>query len=246
MGEFDIALESFIGGRVEQQDSADSFIVGNTAFAVLCDGMGGYEYGAMASSLAVREFTDFFRKENPKNIPEAFLVKTEQINKKVCALRSEDGRNLRCGTTLVATAVREKQLYWISVGDSRLYLCRKNRLVQVTEDHNYFLILDKQLRSGVISDEEYKNKSPRGHELISCIGMKKLGRVNMNIKPLQLKKDDVLLLASDGLYKALDNESILSCIGISASESADKIKKKVLSKCLTLLDNTTFILIKIN
>ena len=242
MEKFEIKLKSYIGDREEQQDNAGSFVNGDTAFAVLCDGMGGYELGAEASLLAVREFSDFFKRNIPQNYPKALLPKTEEINQKVYSLRS-GGK--RCGTTLVAAVVKDRQLYWISVGDSRLYLYRNGKLTQVTEDHNYFLILNEKMRKGEISAEEYQRESQRGNELISCIGMKKIGRVNMNIQPLPLETGDMLLLTSDGLYKSVDHDSLLSCIRGSLDETTVLIQQKLLSRQDMMLDNTTFILIKI-
>lgn len=245
MNETEVYVKSYIGGRNEQQDSAASFKAYDILFSVVCDGMGGHADGAMASALAVEEFCNRFKTAEADNIPRAFISSIEDINHKVYSLKNKDGKRIKCGTTLTAAAVRNRQLYWISVGDSRLYICRNNKLIQVTEDHNYFHVLDKKLKDGLISREEYDEESVKGNSLISCIGMKKLGEIHLNIEPLKLLSGDVLLITSDGLYKALNDYQILSSMNGSAEEISDKLSEMILSADKKTLDNITYIIIKI-
>ena len=94
--------------------------------------------------------------------------------------------------------------------------------------------------------EEYERESRNGGKLISCMGMKKLGRINLNIKPFVLERGDKLMLTSDGLYKALDEEVIARLMAGSADAAASALLERLSMRRDGGLDNTTFIIIDIN
>lgn len=246
MTEFEVASRSLLGSREEQQDSFDIITEEGRLLAVICDGMGGHSGGALASQTAVRALTEAYRKERPENMPAFFVRQTEQLNRAVCDIRGSDGKRLGAGTTIVAASASGQGLYWLSVGDSRLYLYRSGQLTQITEDHNFFLVLEEKLRAGEMTRKEYEEESKRGHSLISCLGMKKPGRVNMNLEPLALYDGDVLLLMSDGLYKAVGDASIAHCIDGSAEQTAQALGQVLDIIGTDGLDNTTFIIVKIH
>ena len=246
MSNYTAVMKSIIGDRPEQQDSACYFAEQDTLFAVLCDGMGGHSGGAAASGAAVNTLSRLFRERRNNDFPKFFLNNAEAVNKAVRGLKAADGRPLGGGTTLVSCAISDMKLYRFSVGDSRLYILRGGRLSQLSEDHNYFLILDKKLKEGTMTCEEYERESRNGGKLISCMGMKKLGRINLNIKPFVLERGDKLMLTSDGLYKALDEEVIARLMAGSADAAASALLERLSMRRDGGLDNTTFIIIDIN
>ena len=240
---YEIASRCLIGGRDDQQDSFGLINNVDTAFAVVCDGMGGLQGGALASKTAVDRIMELYNARSYDSIPRFYIQSAELVNESVYRLKDKNGSLLKCGTTIVSCAVRNNELYWFSAGDSRLYLFRSGRLTQITEDHNYFLVLDEQLKDGKITQEEYRTEQEKGHALISCLGKKKLGRVHMNLKPFMLVSNDMLLLASDGLYKALDSTEIADCLEPDAEKSAQKLERRLSDLDTRRLDNTTYIII---
>ena len=237
MEQYEIAQCSLQGNRNEQQDRS-AVVKESNLLAVICDGMGGMCGGAAAAQTAVNELAARFKTQKPDDIPKFFLKNAEQINAAVNKLPAKGG------TTMVSVIIKGNELYWFSVGDSRLYLLRDNTLYQITEDHNYFLQLKEQLASGKITNEYYNSELEKGHSLISALGMKKIPRVHMNIKPYSLKSSDILLLTSDGLYKALSDQIIKELLVTDIDHSKELIKEQLIKCTNGDLDNTTYIIIK--
>ena len=246
---YEVQLRSDIGGRDEQQDSAYAYTDDSTAFAIVCDGMGGTEDGGQASRIAVdamRELLNEYLEKRPRCGAVEFLQRSmlwldAQVTHAL-------GRR-RGGTTAVAVILQKEKLYWFSVGDSRLYVFRNGELVQATRDHNYFLRLNEQLQNGEISREFYEQESTRGEALISFLGVGGFPVYDLTNVPLELMDGDILLLTSDGLYKAIHPELILHILrsNDSLEAKADKLMAQItVLKNTVALDNTTFALLKID
>ncbi len=238
-------LRTDIGTREDQQDCAGTHQADDLFLAVLCDGMGGHKGGALASFTVVKEFLSSAEAGSidKLNVPESLIACAERANRLVRELRDEQGERLNAGTTLVSVVIDENKLYWLSAGDSRLYIVRGGKITQITKDHNYFYVLDRLLSEGRISAEKYRQKSRGGHALISFIGIPRLDIVDINLEPFILYPGDVLLLASDGLFKIMDNEDILRCIEARMDKSADELIDFIRRSENTSKDNSTFIIV---
>lgn len=246
---YDIEMRTDIGGREEQQDSAYAYCDESLAFAIVCDGMGGTENGAQASRIAVDYMRSMLKAYLSDPVPGNMV---HFLSDSMTALDSRVTAELgmqRGGTTAVAVALREDKLFWFSAGDSRLYIFRGGELVQATRDHNYYLRLNEQLERGAISQEHYDRESSRGEALISFMGVGGLPVFDLTSHPLQVEDGDILLLTTDGLYKAIPQDLIGYILrGKEAlSIKADKLIRQIaVLKQSVVLDNTTFALIKIN
>ena len=245
---YEIQLRSDIGGRREQQDSACVYADDTLLFAIVCDGMGGAEQGAQASKIAVHAGSTLLKrlaagasqKDTVQFLEETMMDLDLQVS---CALGKR-----RSGTTIVIALLKDGKLYWASAGDSRLYIFRDNELVQATRDHNYFLRLKEQLRQGDIDQETFSRESDRGEALISYLGIGGLPVYDLTTAPLPVAEGDILLLTTDGLYKAIPQGLICHILKGKGSlaEKADTLMKQItVLKESILLDNTTFVLIKI-
>jgi protein phosphatase len=106
------------------------------------------------------------------------------------------------GATLVTVLLRNKRCYVANLGDSRAYLFRKGRLSQLTRDHS---VVSDLIMEGLIGPEEAKNHDARG-EITSYIGMEE--EPYPFVRSFLLKKNDRLLLCSDGLTDMVDDEDI--------------------------------------
>lgn len=245
----EVQLRSDIGGREDQQDHAYVYSDENVTFAIVCDGMGGTEHGALASRIASESMQAMLKDyltQQPMGDPVQFML--ESMVELDIRVSRELGRQ-KGGTTAVAALVQDGKLYWFSAGDSRLYIIRRGEMVQATRDHNYFLRLNEQLQNGEITQAQYKEQSPRGEALISFLGVGGLPVYDLTNTPFLLREGDILLLTTDGLYKAIPQELIQHIL-----RSADSLTKKaddlmaqisVLKKTV-ILDNTTYALIKID
>ena len=247
---FELAAMTILGDRPQQQDCFGWSLRENEGMAVLCDGMGGHQGGAVASAAAVECLLaayDLNSEENPVGLLSCATLKANQT---VCSLKDPSGLPLKAGSTLVAVILRGNELYWSSVGDSRAYLVRGNAFVQITQDQNYRTVLEEQLRSGVITVEEYSSNLPRAEALISYLGIGDLRLVDHNTIPLGLCQGDKLLLMSDGLYKLLPDDAIFRILEnfsspLDALHALElKVRKKAKDSAI-LRDNMTVALIKL-
>lgn len=241
-----LACRSIIGSREEQQDYIDYSVVNNNLIAAVCDGMGGLKMGSLASYVTVKSLFSLFRKkEASETIPDFFLNIIDILDEKVCSLVDENGDASNAGTTISAICISGNILYWLSVGDSRIYILRGNELEAATRDHNYRLFLDKMLENGSITQEHYQQELPRAEALVSFIGKGGIEIMDIN-NGFRLQNNDIILITSDGLYKNLSNESIKHCINSSSSveEAADRLIELSEIKNHSSSDNVSFILIK--
>lgn len=246
---YQTTARSIIGSREEQQDSYILHPSRKSIFAAVCDGIGGLTHGKLASETVANTLLELYR-SNP-SIPPNFLFPqaVERMDQAVCEKVHEKHGEAAAssGSTVVTVVVSGHEMFWLSVGDSRIYHIRNRNIQQITRDHNYTRYLNELLAAGEINEEQYRREASHGSALTSFIGMGDVKQYDYNSVPLQLAKGDILLLTSDGLTNALnDNEilDILSEVG-SIRKKADSLLKAVEQKNCPHQDNTTFILVYI-
>jgi len=248
---FKAAMFSTVGGRANQQDSAGLTVNDGDGLFVVCDGMGGHKGGKAASSAAV----DRLLATNVLGIPEeqintVLLEGLRKADSDVASFRDEDGSPLNCGTTAAVVVIRNKRLYWISAGDSRIYIYRNGEFVQITNDHIYAVALRENMRAGQITKEYFDDHSVNADALISFVGMNGMPLVDRSVHPVGLRKDDVVLIMTDGLYKNLPDSMIKKYIEnfVDPSDFLRALEQKVnklTSEDKTVRDNMTVVLIRI-
>ena len=134
--------------------------------------MGGLAQGGAASHRAVGVFLEsYVTKSADEDIPRALLRAVGQANAAVVAYARSIDLDQGVGTTLSAAVVHHGSLYWISVGDSRVYLFRAGELAQVTTDHVYAAELETLVANGRMSREEARSHPDR-EALTSHLGLK--------------------------------------------------------------------------
>jgi protein phosphatase len=197
------------GTREYQQDTSYVEVRGDVGMAVVCDGMGGLSSGEKASATGVKQFIRDLKEAWPvKDLPSFLEGEAHRLDRAVYELADEKGNRLNAGSTVVSAIIVNNQLYWMSVGDSRLYLLRDGSLRCLTTDHNYKTMLQQKLEAGLIDMDFYNGEISRGEALTSYLGLGSNLLVDRNQKPFTLVKGDILLLCSDGLYKTLTEEQI--------------------------------------
>lgn len=242
-------LSSIIGTRNNQQDSLYIKCGEKASIGIVCDGMGGMEGGELASQTAVKILAEDFETYPETKVPWFLRQEAVKMDEAVAELTDTGGRAMNAGTTIVAIIIQGNQLYWLSVGDSRIYIMRQNEFIQVNRDHNYKMRLDAQREADMISEEEYYIRMEKGEALISYIGMGDVSLMDINQVPFPLIDGDVVLLCSDGLYKRLENEEIQEIIQSElpdVDEAANKLTRIVMDRTTGSQDNTSVILMQYN
>ena len=242
-----LAVMSVLGDRAEQQDCFGYLLDEKSGIVTVCDGMGGLEGGRLASSVAVQCYLDHLRDIISGDISRNLSAATKEANKRVFSLKNE---GINGGSTAVTVVVNENELFWSSVGDSRAYLFRSGAYAQITQDHNYKLVLDEKVKAGLIGEEEYQQDMVRGEALICHLGLESVDLVDYNSAPFILSSGDIIVVMTDGLYKILSDEEIFTVINnfndISEALSALEMKAaKTAKESFLSRDNMTVALIKI-
>ena len=179
-------------------------------FAVVADGMGGHKAGEVASALAVREFVRWLRcAPRPTEASASYAV--HEANRLIhrTAQRDEDKSNM--GTTLVALWLDDDRAILANVGDSRAYLMRDGKLVQMSRDHS---LVAELVAQGKISEEEAR-VHPQRNLVTRAVGTSSL--VNPDVITFDRKANDLWLLCSDGLTNHVSDEQIGQVLSASAS-----------------------------
>ena len=179
---------------------------------ILADGMGGYNGGEIASRLAA-ETTKNYIQNNFKKIEhdkEAILklVKDamEYANMVVYEESKKDENLQGMGTTLDVCFIYNSKIYRGDVGDSRIYLIKKDIARKITKDHSYVqqLVEDKK-----ITREEAEHH-PKKNMLLKALGC--TSYVEPDIRARNLEKDDILLMCSDGLTNMVEESKIYEVV----------------------------------
>ena len=186
--------------------------------AVVADGMGGYEGGQEASRLAVetlvKVYRDFGGDDPQAGLVEALQAAHEQIRQYSFAHPELRGM----GTTCTAAAIVQDALYYVHVGDTRLYLIRDGRITRVTRDHSY---VGRLVESGMISAEEAENH-PQRNILTAALGTNPDLIMDSPGQPEPLRPEDVLLICSDGLWGLVRDSEILDAVENKTAEQAGR------------------------
>lgn len=231
----------YIGTRSSQQDSIRVSRTAGGLLAAVCDGMGSKPDSGEASQLAAELVTGMYEREAPGDMAEFLKRAVTEADEEVADRFDGSG-----GTTGVFAHIGIGGLSWFSVGDSRLYLFRGG-LTQLTRDHNYRYLLERRLAENVITREQYEEGLSRGGMLVSFIGMDGLFLADMSARPLPLLQSDMVLITTDGLYRALGEEYISAVLaGYSArgdtEGAADALMNAVSAIKDRAVDNSSFVL----
>lgn len=245
---YEISLKSHIGERPEQQDAIDAYVEADRGILVLCDGMGGFEGGSVASNLAVNEFINLYKRENNEIDVDFLSYAMDVIDSKIASLKNVNNEKIHAGTTCVVSCLNKKSLRWLSVGDSRLYIIRDNIITQMTRDHTVELQARIEYSKGKITYNEFEIAMKDKNTLCSYLGLNGIDIFDVNEQLLTLKQDDIIVMATDGLFKSLTQEEIMNVV--LSSVSMEHAVDSLLMKAAAIArgknqDNTSVILCKI-
>ena len=225
----EVSVQSDIG--CQRQNNEDSFgywepeddqqFLRKGRLAVVADGMGGYEGGQEASRLAVETLVEVYRDFGGDD-PQAALVEALQTAHEQIREYSFAHPELRgMGTTCTAAAIVQDALYYVHVGDTRLYLIRDGQITRVTRDHSY---VGRLVESGMISPEEAENH-PQRNILTAALGTNPDLIMDSPGQPKPLRPEDVLLICSDGLWGQVRDSEILDAV---ENKSAEQTGRKLI------------------
>ena len=176
---------------------------------VVCDGMGGVAAGEVASAIACSTAISTFvaqPEETPVHTRLALAIHSANSAVRHAAL---DDNQHGMGTTLVCAVVQANKLLVGNVGDSRAYLFQNGATMQLTVDHSY---INELVRQGAVRVEDIHSVNLKGMESVITRAIGAAHDVEPDFFALDLKPNDTLLLASDGLTRYVDSGLLVSLV----------------------------------
>ena len=216
----------------------------SSALVIMADGMGGHAAGNIASNLVVstfnKTFTGSFGNDAPPEVLRVALAKANgALSESIRETPALDGM----GCTMVTAVLSKGKAYWVSVGDSHLYLIRDRQLLKQNEDHSYGGYLDRMKEQGIEVEAE---SGLSRNMLMSAMTGDEIAELDCPDDGVQLLPGDRLLICSDGLDTLSAGVIIqTSAWSPSAKECVAAMLKAVEDASKPRQDNTTVVVIDV-
>lgn len=220
-------------GRVREKNE-DSFLCQEAdGLFVVADGMGGHLGGQMASKLAVETVSDSVGALRPSLVGTIDAASLEDSPvprlladaiRKACSIiydrAQRDPELSGMGTTCTVLLVEGGCAFLAHVGDSRCYLQRGDRVIQVTDDHS---LVNEQIKAGLITPEQARTSRLK-NIITRSVGFER--DVAVDTYALPIGPGDRLLMCSDGLANLVDDVEIGMAM---ATLSVDEVPSNMVS-----------------
>jgi serine/threonine protein phosphatase PrpC len=186
----------------------------------VADGMGGHRGGEIASRIAVRTILAFYTADSDGDRAKSLARAFHEANQTIIQEAVADSTLFGMGTTCTALALHHGRAYFAHVGDSRCYLQRRGKIVQITSDHS---IVGEMVRSGIITNEDARTH-PKRNVITRSLGAQP-DVVAETPDSVELQVGDTFLLCSDGLTAYLTD---IDLSVVLATHGPDEACKKLI------------------
>lgn len=182
----------------------------SVGLGVVADGMGGYRAGEIASSIAAAYMQEHFAtwlavsgaQATTRAMRGAMRRYVRSANQSIMAVAEQQPECHGMGTTLVFGVFQPARVMIGSIGDSRCYRLRGNRLDRISHDHS---VLQEQIDAGLIDEDQALN-APNRNLITRALGFP--GSGELDVFELEPASGDLFLLCSDGLTDMLTDARI--------------------------------------
>ena len=197
-------------GRL-RKNNQDAVIIGN-GLAGVADGMGGHNAGEIASG----GLRDGLLQETMGHSPDKAVLEAavKKINRRLYEQQQEDTSLSGMGTTLTVLWPTEEEMIIAQVGDSRAYLIRDGKMIQMTADHS--MVAD-MVRNGVLTEEQAACHPMRNY-ITRAVGTDE--ELDVDIYTEKRETGDRWLVCSDGLYGLMSRSVLAELAAIEDPEEA--------------------------
>lgn len=214
-----------------RKNNEDSYLIMEPqnikAILAVADGMGGHNAGEIASKIAIDTINEFSF-DFEKDIVDQIEMAVKKANKNIFNYSAENDKYNDMGTTLTLSIIKDKNLYFGHVGDSRIYVY-DNQLKQITKDHS--LVNDMVENETINPDEAFDH--PNKNIITQALGVDK--KLEIQVGETNINNDDIVMLCTDGLtdmirFENMENvfqqnsevETILDTLGNIALQNGGK------------------------
>ncbi|QYD71276.1 protein phosphatase 2C domain-containing protein [Paraburkholderia edwinii] len=192
----------------------------------VADGMGGHAVGDVASRLVIEQLRQL--PQAASGITQGLAQARAHLLTANQQLRDEAARRQvqRIGSTVIVLLACDRFCGYLWAGDSRIYLCRKGQLRQLTRDHSHV----EELRAlGQLTDDEARHH-PAHHIITRAVGA--TDRLDLDEDTLEVADGDVFLLCSDGLSNELTDAEILATLAATSPFDCRRVTDELVDRAL--------------
>ena len=213
--------------REKNEDYYKAFTYAGYNIYVVADGMGGYQGGDIASKMAVETITSTIEQaidnkliETKNGIGLTIIESIKRANLKIFEFASQDKKYENMGTTIVVVIEKDNKLYYVTVGDSRIYIL-SDKLKQISKDDTYVAAL---VKDNIITEEEAK-VHPQRHVLTKALGIGK--KVELEYNEIKVNNNDILLLCTDGITNMVEESKISEILEANRNTQINVVDKLI-------------------
>jgi protein phosphatase len=188
-------------GHVQNTENEESTL------AIVADGMGGHNGGEIASKLAIDTIKELFS-QSSQPLRSKLLDGFNLANQTIWQKSQENNELSGMGTTCSALVISGDKAFYAHIGDSRIYLYRKNQLKQITEDDT---LINKLKSSGRLEEIQVNRNI-----LHKAMGSQKEQTFQCPASPIIIQPNDRFLLCSDGLYDLISEVELTQILQLSS------------------------------
>lgn len=229
----DAHAAQWIGSRPRQEDAYGIRHFPEGSLVVVCDGMGGHDAGALASSTAVKSFIEAFEESAEtessltRRLHEALQLANDAVGKLY------EGTDTYGGTTLLAVFAGRGVLRWVSVGDSGLFLWRRGTLSRLNEDHSMRAVYEKFVCPGGMTRREALEG---GHVLRSALTGEDMPLIDAHERPFPILPGDRFIMGTDGLEMLVSQGFLPSSVRRILADRSGSLAAALVQACVDLHD----------
>ncbi len=206
-----VGFKSDTGLRRNNNEDACFVMLADNVY-VVADGVGGSNAGEIASRTAVNEIAGYINEhhiadaDNKYAIANYFQDCMDKANEKIFTMSHTYEENSGMATTAVVVYAADGKAYIVNVGDSRAYLYRDGRLMQLTEDHTYVNTL---VKAGILSKEQAE-LDDRKNVITKALGAEPT--VEPDFFQVETEAGDIFVICTDGLYDEVGDEEMIELL----------------------------------
>jgi serine/threonine protein phosphatase PrpC len=240
-------------GLVRKNNEDALFWDASLGLFLVADGMGGHNAGEVASNIAVEAIKGFLiRSRESEEITWPYgldptlsfhgnrlMTSIQLANRRVFKAGESRDEYTGLGTTVVAALIDNDRLTFSGVGDSRIYSFLEGKLDQLTEDDSWMATV---LAQDTGRDAAALSSHPMRHVLTNVLGAR--DQMDMEVSERALTCGETLLLCSDGLHGALDDQSLEAVL--ASGKTVEAIAEALVSLALERdgADNITALVVR--
>ena len=205
------------GNREKNEDYIKSELLANdVSLHIVADGMGGYQFGEIASRVATEAIFQFIT-ENGIGGDIHLLIQqaVEYANEQISSKRNQ--YHAKLGATLAGILIIDSIAYAFWLGDVQIQHFRGNKQLFISESHS---LINEMKKNDVVTGKDIE----RYKDIVTKSLSGKLLNENIIVVQLQLLPEDTLCVCSDGFYNSIEVPKVISRQNFEVDEELKKLE----------------------